>query len=81
MNSPFSKNAQIITEHGDYCVLSYEMLDVSSILATVSAKEAGAIATFIGQTRDNFQGMIFICQYVFAEITFQARWSRIWNIQ
>ncbi|KIM24040.1 hypothetical protein M408DRAFT_331962 [Serendipita vermifera MAFF 305830] len=58
MNSPFSKDAQIITKHGDNCVLTHETLDISNILATVSSDDAGAIATFIGQTRNNFQGKV-----------------------
>lgn len=56
MESPFSTNARLITDENDICVLSHEALDISDILATVSSHETGAIATFIGQTRNNFNG-------------------------
>jgi molybdopterin synthase catalytic subunit len=56
MDSPFSKNACLITGANDHCVLSHEALDISEVLAIIASAEAGAIATFIGQTRNNFNG-------------------------
>lgn len=60
MTSPFSINAEKITSHGDRCTLTYERLHIPAILASVSASEAGAIASFVGQTRNNFRGK-YIC--------------------
>jgi molybdopterin synthase catalytic subunit len=56
MDSPFSRNAGTTTEQGDICVLTLEELKPEVILSSVSMDEAGAIASFIGQTRNNFQG-------------------------
>ncbi|KAJ7103577.1 Molybdopterin biosynthesis MoaE [Mycena belliarum] len=38
------------------CALSYERLDVQTIIASVTNDGAGATAVFIGTTRDSFQG-------------------------
>lgn len=57
-SSPFSRDAREVTQLGDHCVLTHEKLDVTSILDLVSTPEAGAIASFIGQTRNNFKGKV-----------------------
>lgn len=56
MDSPYSQDAHEVNVHGDHCVLTYAKLDASSVLDEVSSPEAGAIASFIGQTRNNFKG-------------------------
>ncbi|PVG03347.1 MoaE-domain-containing protein [Serendipita vermifera] len=56
MDSPFSITAELTTETGDICVLTFEELKPEVVLSSVSMDEAGAIASFIGQTRNNFQG-------------------------
>jgi len=38
------------------CVLTYKPLDVQNIIASVQDPSAGAIATFIGTTRNSFRG-------------------------
>ncbi|KAI0068247.1 molybdenum cofactor synthesis 2 [Artomyces pyxidatus] len=40
------------------CVLTYEPLDAQQIIASVQDDAAGAIATFIGTTRNSFQGKV-----------------------
>ncbi|CCA69129.1 related to molybdopterin synthase large subunit [Serendipita indica DSM 11827] len=54
MASPYSTEAMTRSDEGDVAVLTYSPLDIGSIIAAVSSPEAGAIATFLGQTRNNF---------------------------
>lgn len=42
-------------EQGE-CVLTYDRLDVDSIVKSVSNDSTGATAVFIGTTRNTFQG-------------------------
>ncbi|KAM0752447.1 MoaE-domain-containing protein [Meredithblackwellia eburnea MCA 4105] len=44
------------TEHGDIGVLTHEPLDPAKIEATVRSTKAGAVVSFVGYTRDEFQG-------------------------
>ncbi|GAA5950188.1 hypothetical protein JCM10213_005196 [Rhodosporidiobolus nylandii] len=44
------------TEHGDLGWLSYERLDPAAIEASVRSEKDGAVVSFVGYTRDNFQG-------------------------
>jgi hypothetical protein len=51
-----SVSAKETTSLGDTLELTYEKLDTEAITATVKDDGAGAIAVFIGTTRDSFQG-------------------------
>lgn len=44
--------------HSPYgeCALTYEALDVQGIIDSVGDDGAGAVAVFIGTTRDSFEG-------------------------
>lgn len=44
------------TEGSIHVELTYESLDVASIVASVKSPKAGAVVLFAGTTRDNFQG-------------------------
>ncbi|ORY59899.1 Molybdopterin biosynthesis MoaE [Leucosporidium creatinivorum] len=44
------------TVHGDVGVLTYEPLDPAAIEASVRSTKAGAVVSFVGYTRDEFQG-------------------------
>lgn len=48
--------AKKTTSLGDTLELTYEKLNTEAITATVKDDGAGAIAVFIGTTRDSFQG-------------------------
>lgn len=48
--------AKETTALGDTLELTYEKLDAEAITGTVKDDGAGAIALFIGTTRDSFQG-------------------------
>jgi molybdopterin synthase catalytic subunit len=39
-----------------YCELTYASLDVLSVVESVKSHRAGALAIFVGTTRDTFQG-------------------------
>lgn len=52
-----SVSATQSTELGDTLALTYDKLDTEAIVASVKDDGAGAIATFIGTTRNTFQGM------------------------
>lgn len=45
----------LTTEEGD-CVLTYDPLDTNKIIKSVGDHSAGAIAVFIGTTRNSFNG-------------------------
>ncbi|KAI9573004.1 molybdenum cofactor synthesis 2 [Boletus coccyginus] len=45
---------------GGTCVLTYEPLDVDAIMRSVRDDNAGAIAAFIGTTRNSFKGKVVI---------------------
>ena len=51
-----SRSAKLTNNLGDTFELTYERLDTESIVNTVKDDGAGAIATFIGTTRNSFQG-------------------------
>lgn len=51
-----STAAKETTALGDILELTYERLNAEMITATVKDDGAGAIALFIGTTRDSFQG-------------------------
>lgn len=51
-----STAAKETTSFGDTLELTYEKLNAESITTTVQDDGAGAIALFIGTTRDSFQG-------------------------
>jgi molybdopterin synthase catalytic subunit len=42
---------------GDFLELGYEPLDNERAVKLVTHASAGAISTFVGTTRDNFQGL------------------------
>ncbi|GAA5923517.1 molybdopterin synthase catalytic subunit [Sporobolomyces koalae] len=48
--------AVITTSYGDTACLSYEPLDPAAIEASVRSSQSGAVVSFVGYTRDNFQG-------------------------
>mgnify|MGYP002718954343 FL=1 len=48
--------AKTTTSFGDILELTYEKLNTEVIIASVKDDGAGAIAVFIGTTRDSFQG-------------------------
>jgi len=50
-----STEAHLVISEGE-CVLTYERLDVESIMKSVSNDAAGATAVFIGTTRNSFKG-------------------------
>ena len=50
--------AKTTTSLGDTLELTYEKLNTEAITATVKDDGAGAIAVFIGTTRDSFQGKL-----------------------
>ncbi|KLO17064.1 molybdenum cofactor synthesis 2, partial [Schizopora paradoxa] len=50
-----SHSDRLETGNGE-CVLSYEPLDTQNIIKSVGDDAAGAIAVFIGTTRNSFQG-------------------------
>ena len=43
-------------ESGDVCELTYEPIDIELTVDIVRDDTAGAIVTFIGTTRDTFEG-------------------------
>lgn len=53
--------ASHITPHGDIAQLTYENLDegdrIKDAIESVKREDAGAVALFLGTTRDNFQGL------------------------
>lgn len=51
-----SVSAQKTTELGDLLELTYDKLNTEAIIDSVKDDGAGAIATFIGTTRNSFQG-------------------------
>ncbi|GAA5974354.1 hypothetical protein JCM21900_005218 [Sporobolomyces salmonicolor] len=48
--------AELTTEHGDTACLSYQPLDPAAIEAAMRSEKSGAVVSFVGYTRDNFQG-------------------------
>ena len=44
------------SEHGTFVHLTHEPLDLAACVAAVASPRAGATSTFIGTTRDNFDG-------------------------
>lgn len=52
---PSSTSEHTITDEGE-CRLTYEPLDVQSIIKSVGDDAAGGTAVFIGTTRDSFKG-------------------------
>ena len=55
-----SRSAKQNNENGDTFELTYERLDTEAIVKTVRDDGAGAIATFIGTTRNTFQGQYML---------------------
>lgn len=55
---PASHAARIDAPSGDITELTYEPLNASNIIDSVKDDGAGAIAVFIGTTRDSFQGIV-----------------------
>ncbi|KAK4052261.1 hypothetical protein OIO90_004483 [Microbotryomycetes sp. JL221] len=51
-----SRTTRTETRHGDVGVLTYERLDPARIEQDVRSTKAGAVVTFVGYTRDEFQG-------------------------
>lgn len=47
----------LTSPEGDMAALTHDVLDVLKITQSVQSDQAGAIATFIGTTRDNFKGL------------------------
>lgn len=60
LTPPTSYAQRIETAYGDIAELTYESLDehnrISQAIDCVRRDDAGAITTFLGTTRDNFQG-------------------------
>ncbi|KAG9014719.1 Molybdopterin synthase catalytic subunit [Tulasnella sp. JGI-2019a] len=54
--SPSEADASCQTPEGDIAVLTFDILDSSIITRSVQSDQAGAVALFIGTTRDNFKG-------------------------
>ncbi|KAM0792011.1 hypothetical protein ACM66B_007122 [Microbotryomycetes sp. NB124-2] len=50
------KTSRTVTRAGDVGVITYEPLDASAIEQSVRSTKAGAVVTFVGYTRDEFQG-------------------------
>ncbi|GAA6058735.1 hypothetical protein JCM10212_003423 [Sporobolomyces blumeae] len=48
--------ATLTTRHGDTACLTYDGLDPAAIEASVRSRESGAVVSFVGYTRDTFQG-------------------------
>lgn len=57
LNPPASVAAKLRIPEGTF-VLTYEKLDSEAIIRSVQDDTAGAIATFIGTTRNSFQGTL-----------------------
>ncbi|KAK6510030.1 Molybdopterin synthase catalytic subunit [Arthrobotrys musiformis] len=55
MERPFTGIKSLETP-STYAALTYDPLDISAAINRVRSPKAGAIVTFIGTTRDNFQG-------------------------
>lgn len=52
-----SVDARLDTEHGPV-VLTHDRLDTNEIIASVGDDAAGAVAVFIGTTRNSFKGVL-----------------------
>ncbi len=52
----FKQLSYRISENGDFVSLSYEEIDITKLQKFVTCTSAGAISSFIGITRDNFDG-------------------------
>ncbi|GAA5899284.1 molybdopterin synthase catalytic subunit [Sporobolomyces salmoneus] len=48
--------ATLTTALGDTACLTYDRLDPAAIEASVRSSQSGAVVSFVGYTRDNFQG-------------------------
>ncbi|GAA5956428.1 hypothetical protein JCM3765_005659 [Sporobolomyces pararoseus] len=48
--------ATLTTDYGDTACLSFQPLDPAAIEASVRSSKSGAVVSFVGYTRDNFQG-------------------------
>lgn len=51
-----SVDARLDTEHGSI-VLTHDRLDTNEIISSVGDDAAGAVAVFIGTTRNSFKGV------------------------
>ena len=57
LNSPASLAAKLEIPEGSF-VLTYDKLDSEAIIRSAQDDAAGAIAVFIGTTRNSFQGAL-----------------------
>jgi hypothetical protein len=55
-STTLSLPATTTTEAGDVVSLTYDRLDEQQLLESVRDSKAGAICSFVGTTRDDFQG-------------------------
>jgi hypothetical protein len=53
---PASTSGRQVTDAGDILELTYDTLDSETIIKSVQDNGAGAVAVFIGTTRDTFEG-------------------------
>ena len=70
LNPPASVPAKLVIPEGTF-VLTYDKLDSEAIIQSVKDDAAGAIAIFIGTTRNSFQGASgsFSFSVLFTEVT------------
>lgn len=65
--APTSSAGVLVSSGGNAkAVLTFDKLDVNEVYEWVGSDQAGAIASFLGTTRDNFNGMfpLIPCGYV-----------------
>ncbi|KAI5121289.1 hypothetical protein M0805_002332 [Coniferiporia weirii] len=55
---PASTAARLSTDDGSVCALTYDPLDTSAIVDSVTSDAAGAKAIFVGTTRNSFRGKV-----------------------
>ncbi len=48
-----------VTNDENYCSLTHDVIDVTSIINLARCDKAGAVSTFLGTTRDFFEGILF----------------------
>ena len=75
LDPPASAAAKLEIPEGVF-VLTYDKLDSEAILRSAQDDAAGAIAVFVGTTRNSFQGALntfFSCSRLFSEICWGFR--------